>query len=484
MSSDVELIEATRQGDLDAFAELFARHHAMAVRYAAALSNDETLAGDLVSESYSRMLSLLQRGLGPSTSFKSYLLTTVKNVHIDHVRKLNRESLTEDYGDVPATAISIRDEADSWAESSAIADAFRSLPDQWRQALWYTEVLGESLGEAAQHLGSNANALGVLRFRAREGLRQAYLAAHLDSALDQTCRDLAPALTQYVRGKASPSNAARFESHLEGCGHCQRAVSVASQINTNLGAVLGPAVIAAVGAETVRRSGVMAALFSKPSVIAGVGATLAGAVGLTLVLLPAGDPTGDSVEIRPPITTQSVVRGGVLLPRSPSPSQASSPVVPPVSEPGVTPPPVTDPTSAPTPAPTPAPPPAPTQTPRAPGLALAQPRATAVRSGQTGQGQVLALAAPADRVLQLRVTLQNATDYVVRSGGDVWTCVREGAPAGSVVLICTSKPQASSDQVSLSLSASLADPAQAFSGLLVLTDGTTTESKRFSVAAS
>lgn len=476
---DIDLIEATRHGDQDAFAELFARHYAVALRHAVVLTNDETLAADLVSESYSKMLSLLQRGLGPSTNFKSYLMTTVKNVHIDHLRKHQREILTEDYGDVPASAIALPDGADSWAESSAIAEAFRSLPEQWRQTLWHTEVLGESLDDAARQLGSNANAVGVLRFRAREGLRQAYLAAHLDVAVDSICRDFGPTLTQYVRGKAAPGRAARFEAHLAECGHCQRAVAVAADINGDLGAVLGPALIATAGLEAARRT-VTAGLFAHPGPIAGVAAGLAGVAGLAFLFVPADAPDARPPAQGPPLGMPTFVEGATISPRpprttpTPAPEPAASgqgPIAADTAAP-VPPQPTTPTTALPqTPSPTVEPP-----------LRLGEPRASTVRSGETAVGLVRIEAGPGDRSLRLRVTLENAKDVTVLNDDGTWTCTRESAVPGSLALSCAYQAQDPPDPVALSLSVTIADPDGDFGGLLLLTDGTSTESRRFSAS--
>lgn len=53
--------------------------------------------------------------------------------------------------------------------------------------LWHAVVLGESNDQVTQRMGTNANAIGVLSFRAREGLRQAYLTEHLRDANDPEC---------------------------------------------------------------------------------------------------------------------------------------------------------------------------------------------------------------------------------------------------------------------------------------------------------
>jgi hypothetical protein len=67
--------------------------------------------------------------------------------------------------------------------SALIAPAFDTLPERWRTVLWHTEVEGESPSQVGPLLGLTPNGVLALAYRAREGLRQAYLQVHL---LDET----------------------------------------------------------------------------------------------------------------------------------------------------------------------------------------------------------------------------------------------------------------------------------------------------------
>ncbi|NED91387.1 sigma-70 family RNA polymerase sigma factor, partial [Streptomyces sp. SID11233] len=68
------------------------------------------------------------------------------------------------------------------AEQSMAVRAFRSLPERWQAVLWHTEVENESPSEIAVLFGLDANGTRVLASRAREGLKQAYLQAHVSAA--------------------------------------------------------------------------------------------------------------------------------------------------------------------------------------------------------------------------------------------------------------------------------------------------------------
>ena len=72
-----------------------------------------------------------------------------------------------------------RDTAVEELESTLATRAFTRLPERWQLVLWRTEVEQQSPAEVAALLGLTPNGVSALAYRAREGLRQAYLQEHL-----------------------------------------------------------------------------------------------------------------------------------------------------------------------------------------------------------------------------------------------------------------------------------------------------------------
>ena len=188
--SDADLILAIRGGDTSAVDELYRRHHRAALSFAESLAG-RVLAPDLVSDAFVRILDLMTRGGGPSVVFRSYLYTTVRNLYIDHVRHHSRQTSLPDFGPLEAE-LALEDGVDDHFEHSVVKKAFTSLPERWQVALWYTTVEGVSLEDAGTFLGVAPNAVAALTFRAREGLRQAYLAEHLNLTVSATCAEVWP----------------------------------------------------------------------------------------------------------------------------------------------------------------------------------------------------------------------------------------------------------------------------------------------------
>ena len=238
--SDAELIIGARKGDADSYGELYRRHVDSARSAARALTRSRSDADDVASEAFARVLRALQSGGGPDVSFRPYLVTAVRNVFYDKVRR-NREEPSEDMSD--EVNVALLDAANSQEDGAFAAAAFASLPERWQLVLWHTEVEGRSVSEVAPLLGLAPNAVAALAYRAREGLRQAYLQAHLRDQKADGCRDCASNLGAYVRDGLSARDRRRVDAHLAGCVTCAALVVELADTNNTLRAALVPALI-------------------------------------------------------------------------------------------------------------------------------------------------------------------------------------------------------------------------------------------------
>lgn len=241
---DSALILRARDGDDAAYAELFNRHSPAALSYARSIAGPSE-AEDLVAEAFTKLWSALGRDLGPVTTFRPYLLTTIRRLWANTLRSRSRVEVDED---IVATADrrhsrAAREDDQAWSEE-AIGEAFRRLPDRWREVLWLTTVDGYSQAEVARHLNIKANAVAALNFRAREGLRREYLAQHLVATSDPQCRATLSLLPGLVRESLDAKKTHDVNSHLQTCPSCGSAAANLSAINEHLGLVLPAAAVA------------------------------------------------------------------------------------------------------------------------------------------------------------------------------------------------------------------------------------------------
>ncbi len=237
---DSELIMSARKGDPDAYGELYRRHVKSARAAARALTRSRADADDVTSEAFARVLRALQAGGGPTIAFRPYLVTAVRHVVFDRSRR-NREDPTDHMSD--EINVVLLEAAGRQEDGAFAAAAFAALPERWQLVLWHTEVEGRSVSEVAPMLGLAPNAVAALAYRAREGLRQAYLQAHLRPDQDATCRECAANLGAYVRDGLSARDRRRTDAHLEGCDSCTALVAELADTNNLLRAALIPALI-------------------------------------------------------------------------------------------------------------------------------------------------------------------------------------------------------------------------------------------------
>jgi RNA polymerase sigma factor (sigma-70 family) len=236
-ASDPELISLVRAGDAAAYEELFLRHREVALRYARRLVSAER-AEDLTAEAFTKILDLLQRGKGPEVAFRAYLLTTVRTSHLNTLRTGHREDLVPDHE--PTGTLRAEDDPDQRFDRGAVVRAFSQLPERWQAVLWMSTVEGLSNEDIGARLGIKPNAVASLGFRARSGLRQAFLAEHVLLSTTPVCRTVLALLPGRLRGTLSERQQDDVDRHLATCRTCTAAALELSEVDTRLGALLLP----------------------------------------------------------------------------------------------------------------------------------------------------------------------------------------------------------------------------------------------------
>ncbi|MFF8808680.1 sigma-70 family RNA polymerase sigma factor [Streptomyces omiyaensis] len=395
-ASDADLIARMRDGDDSAYEELFRRHSDAVRRYARTCCRDAHTADDLTAEVFARTLQAVRGGAGPEQAVRAYLMTTVRRVGAHWARTQKREHLVEDFAVFAADAarsseVSDQDTMDLGAEVRAMQEAeqslalqaFRSLPERWQAVLWHTTVEEESPSEVAPLFGLTANATAVLASRAREGLKQAYLQAHVSQALTAggDCARYADRLGAYARGGLRMRAERGLRKHLDECAKCRVAAGELAHVNAGIPALLPIAVIgwfaagyslkaagivaggavgaagagaaaAATGGTTsgTASGGALAEGLGAPAK-AGIAAAAAVAAAAGLVWAMAGDPQPVAAPRPLPTTATPAAPAAPPAPAA-KPSPRPTPPPAPAPEPTTAPPP---PKPKPTPRPTPPP---------------------------------------------------------------------------------------------------------------------------------
>ncbi|SFJ57592.1 sigma-70 family RNA polymerase sigma factor [Amycolatopsis sacchari] len=325
------LLRRLRAGEDRAFSELFELHSPAVRRLARGIASDASEAEDITAETFFRVLQALRRGAGPRDHIRAYLLTVARRVSWEWHGARRDVPVTDDELTVRAGAGA--DAHARTAEHSLIATAFTSLPERWRTVLWQTEVEGEQPAVVAPHFGLSANATAALARRARQGLRAAYLQAHLamNRTSDVGCRGVIEKLGGYTAGSVTGSEAAKIRTHLLGCASCRSMHAelrdVCSSLRAHAGviALLVPSVaaVAASGAGSGALATLKGLVLSKLKITVALASTAAAGV--------VGVAVGPAILDPDHSQTISLPASGVELKiAAPEPSLLSSPPQEPV----------------------------------------------------------------------------------------------------------------------------------------------------------
>ncbi|WP_081937688.1 sigma-70 family RNA polymerase sigma factor [Streptosporangium roseum] len=230
-SADPVLTRLVRAGDDRAVSALYERHHPAVIAFARRLCQDPHTAEDLASEAFARTLRTVRNGpAGPTGDWRPYLYAVVRNTAAEWARSDQRSVLTDEFREDDLTTAAPEPPDD------LVTRAYRSLPPRWQTVLWHTLIEDEEPERVAKILGITPGNVGVLAFRAREGLRKAYLAAHVSSASPR-CQEYAEPLAAIVR-KRSGRLPRALRAHLESCASCARAHTELLDLNATLRAAL------------------------------------------------------------------------------------------------------------------------------------------------------------------------------------------------------------------------------------------------------
>ncbi|MGA5702262.1 sigma-70 family RNA polymerase sigma factor [Peterkaempfera bronchialis] len=244
---DAELIARVRRGDTAAYERLYTRHRKAAQSAARRYAPRASDADDLVAEAFTSVLEAIRKGAGPREFFRAYLVRTIANYGFRTGKQQRRAVLTDVWEGYDQAEQPPDTAADAF-DRKAVVSAFRSLPERWQAVLWHTEIEGETPAAVAPLLGLNANGVSALAYRAREGLRTAYVQAHLTHAPSESCRRYVDRLSAYVRDKLGKRDAAGVHGHLDSCDHCRGLYLELADVSAALRASVAPVLLGAAAA--------------------------------------------------------------------------------------------------------------------------------------------------------------------------------------------------------------------------------------------
>jgi RNA polymerase sigma-70 factor (ECF subfamily) len=183
-TSDHALLEATRIGDEDAFAELVGRYRNPITSYIYRMTNDYDGAVDLAQETFVRVYRAAER-YQTNYAFSTYIYRIATNLAISELRKRKRRKLvsltgffqTKDGAEPqefnPPDLKPLPDsELVDTERRTAVQRAISTLPDKYRAPLILRDVEGKSYEEISRILETSEGTVKSRISRARGFLRE------------------------------------------------------------------------------------------------------------------------------------------------------------------------------------------------------------------------------------------------------------------------------------------------------------------------
>jgi DNA-directed RNA polymerase specialized sigma24 family protein len=200
--SDHHLAERVRNGDRLTFGILYERHHRAAwgiACVATAFCPDAEVA---LIEGFARACADLPVSLAPDFDLRRHLLAGVRRTATDRLAR--SEPLDGRDGEY----------------RSPVQLALRSLPEDWRSALWLTEVEGMNPAEVSAVVGLDPAAVIPLRSVTWEMVRAAWVEEQLRIEAPARCRPAIDLLGPYLRGELSAREQIMVKGHFATCQDC------------------------------------------------------------------------------------------------------------------------------------------------------------------------------------------------------------------------------------------------------------------------
>ena len=164
----IALVELARNGDAEAFGQLYDHYHPSVYRFVYWRTRSTTLAEDLTSETFLRALRNMAGFRWQGKDFGAWLMTIARNLCTDHFKagRTRLELTTEDMSAHDAASEEGPEDAVlTGLTHEVLLDGLRRLSDEQRDCLIMRFLQGLSIAETAAVLGRSEGAVKQLQLR-------------------------------------------------------------------------------------------------------------------------------------------------------------------------------------------------------------------------------------------------------------------------------------------------------------------------------
>jgi RNA polymerase sigma-70 factor (ECF subfamily) len=179
-TSDETLIRAIAAGDRRAMQALYARYSVRIYRFVLRLSNDSSLAEDLVSEVFLDVWRAAE-GFKVKSQVSTWMLAIARHKALSALRRRSDEQLDEDAMAIADPADDAETTVDQRNRSALVQHCLSQLSALHREVLDLVYYHEKSVDEVAEIVGAPANTVKTRMFYARKRMQTLLEAAGLDA---------------------------------------------------------------------------------------------------------------------------------------------------------------------------------------------------------------------------------------------------------------------------------------------------------------
>lgn len=173
-ATETELLTAAMKFDESALSEIYDRYEAKIYSYIYRRTGEPSLAEDLTSQVFLKMLEAIRKQKAWHSSFSGWLYRIAHNLVVDHYRRRDRKQqvpiddmpVLPDENDNPLRA------AERQLDAERLRSAIMRLTSEQAEVVSLRFIEGYSINEVAQLMDKTEGAIKALQYRAVSTLRQ------------------------------------------------------------------------------------------------------------------------------------------------------------------------------------------------------------------------------------------------------------------------------------------------------------------------
>lgn len=165
-------LDGLRNLDSQSVGAIYDQYFSEVYRYVRYRINDETIAEDIASDVFVRLLDAARRKQGPQTNLRGWLIATASNAVNDHHRRHYRRPVEALSESMPDRGPGVHSEVDAREQNRMVRGALAQLTAEQQHVIALRFGQGYSIEETAAFMKKKVNAVKALQFRALASLQR------------------------------------------------------------------------------------------------------------------------------------------------------------------------------------------------------------------------------------------------------------------------------------------------------------------------